>query len=418
LPKALALLLCLALSAAADDCGGRPCLDVWTLDGPNDRAFWTAYETDQAFRDAIDGAFFLRRIPIRQQPLAAITRGIRGGPTFAVPGRQLIYGFRGTDVLLAELGLPRIERSAPEDRQTLPPPQPIDVEELRRSIASDLARTINETEQRLRSATDRQIAEALSRQLDSLSELQRQVQDLQTGSDQTGADRRLLQGIAATVRDLQERRSPPPDDAEQPPPSDRLSSPSVSDSALRLFGASVSLTQLLLAGGAIAGAPPAAWLTLAAIKRLRHRRSTRPSDHPQRQQPAPPSDGCQRCEREKLDIARHYQAEIARLQRQIDQQQATPHREGGPPPAAPFPRDLDEARQLRELREFEGRVPELDSLRGMLFDDAVSSQLSEFSPLTDEQREAIEALKREIDRRVEQIAPPSVKPYLQDTAHA
>jgi hypothetical protein len=282
LPKALALLLCLALSAAADDCGGRPCLDVWTLDGPNDRAFWTAYETDQAFRDAIDGAFVLRRIPIRQQPLAAITRGIRGGPTFAVPGRQLIYGFRGTDVLLAELGLPRIERSAPEDRQTLPPPQPIDVEELRRSIASDLARTINETEQRLRSATDRKIAEALSRQLDSLSELQRQVQDLQTGSDQTGADRRLLQGIAATVRDLQERRSPP-DDAEQPPPSDRLSSPSVSDSALRLFGASVSLTQLLLAGGAIAGAPPAAWLTLAAIKRLRHRgRADQPRDSPRR----------------------------------------------------------------------------------------------------------------------------------------
>ncbi len=78
---------------------------------------------------------------------------------------------------------------------------------------------------------------------------------------------------------------------------------------------------------------------------------------------------------------------------------------GGEVPRAPFPRELDEARQLLELRQSEGRVAVLDALRGMFLDDE-SDKLSEAGdPQT---LMILQRLRAAIDTRVDEVAPLSV----------
>ena len=72
----------------------------------------------------------------------------------------------------------------------------------------------------------------------------------------------------------------------------------------------------------------------------------------------------------------------------------------------PFPRELDEARQLLRLRESEGRVATLDALRGMLLDDTLNAWLEG----ADEQQRAIAMrLMANLDQRVAEIAPISTR---------
>lgn len=68
---------------------------------------------------------------------------------------------------------------------------------------------------------------------------------------------------------------------------------------------------------------------------------------------------------------------------------------------APFPRELDEARELLELRQSEGRVATLDTLRGMFFDDEVE-KLSQSEPAS---APLLEKLRNAIDSRVDEVAP-------------
>ena len=79
----------------------------------------------------------------------------------------------------------------------------------------------------------------------------------------------------------------------------------------------------------------------------------------------------------------------------------------GPRPA-PFPRFLDEANQLRKIRESEGRVPALDSLVGMIFDDEFRNAM-ESDNSTEAERSALRKLRQAIDQKVDEIAPISVK---------
>ena len=79
---------------------------------------------------------------------------------------------------------------------------------------------------------------------------------------------------------------------------------------------------------------------------------------------------------------------------------------GGPAERpAPFPRRLDEARQLLQLRQSEGRVAVLDALRGMFLDD-------EFHKLTKttsvSEANLLNQLRTAIDHRVNQVAPLSI----------
>jgi hypothetical protein len=71
-------------------------------------------------------------------------------------------------------------------------------------------------------------------------------------------------------------------------------------------------------------------------------------------------------------------------------------------PAAPFPRALDEARELLQLRQAEGRVSVLDAIRGMALDDELAKAEHGGDPArTKFLRDLIEKL----DRRVDEIAP-------------
>ncbi|MGE0374509.1 MAG: hypothetical protein AB7I48_12015 [Planctomycetaceae bacterium] len=69
---------------------------------------------------------------------------------------------------------------------------------------------------------------------------------------------------------------------------------------------------------------------------------------------------------------------------------------------APFPRRLDEARQLLALRQSEGRVATLDALRGMFLDDELAKLTSSGN---DVEASIANSLKTAIDARVEEVAP-------------
>ena len=70
---------------------------------------------------------------------------------------------------------------------------------------------------------------------------------------------------------------------------------------------------------------------------------------------------------------------------------------------APFPRQLDEASELRQLRESEGRVAALDTLVGMIFSDQVTETIEDSD--SEEEKKYLRNLRDQIMDRVNQIAP-------------
>lgn len=79
---------------------------------------------------------------------------------------------------------------------------------------------------------------------------------------------------------------------------------------------------------------------------------------------------------------------------------------GGASRPAPFPRALDEARELLELRQSEGRVAVLDALRGMVLDDELQKAAADAGPA---ETAALNRLRAAVDARVNEIAPLSVR---------
>ena len=74
------------------------------------------------------------------------------------------------------------------------------------------------------------------------------------------------------------------------------------------------------------------------------------------------------------------------------------------PDRIPFPRRLDEARELLQLRQREGRVAVLDALRGLVVDDELARLESE-----PEHAETARSLRALVDARVAEIAPLSTR---------
>ncbi|MCA9049466.1 MAG: hypothetical protein KDA89_12105 [Planctomycetaceae bacterium] len=73
----------------------------------------------------------------------------------------------------------------------------------------------------------------------------------------------------------------------------------------------------------------------------------------------------------------------------------------------PFPRHLDEARELLRLRQSEGRVAVLDALRGMVLDD----ELQRLDESSDQTARAVATQLRDlIDQRIDSIAPLTTRP--------
>ncbi|CAK9108300.1 Uncharacterized protein SCF082_LOCUS50374, partial [Durusdinium trenchii] len=94
------------------------------------------------------------------------------------------------------------------------------------------------------------------------------------------------------------------------------------------------------------------------------------------------------------------------IQRAVAQVAATPQRSSEsidanfpPDVATPFPRRLDEARALLELRQAEGRVPLLDALRGMFLDDEREKILASEDA---EAKRVIHELMGAIDDRIDE----------------
>lgn len=73
---------------------------------------------------------------------------------------------------------------------------------------------------------------------------------------------------------------------------------------------------------------------------------------------------------------------------------------------APFPRYLDETRELLELRQTEGRVAALDALRGMFLDDEAAKVMADGDAST---QAAVRRLLGAIDERVGDVAPLATK---------
>lgn len=73
--------------------------------------------------------------------------------------------------------------------------------------------------------------------------------------------------------------------------------------------------------------------------------------------------------------------------------------------AAPFPRQLDEVRQLLKLRQTtEGRVAPLDAIRGMFVDDEIERMLAS-EKLSDEGKSSLRVLRSCVNARVDEVAP-------------
>ncbi|HWL10082.1 MAG TPA: hypothetical protein VNQ76_16875 [Planctomicrobium sp.] len=73
---------------------------------------------------------------------------------------------------------------------------------------------------------------------------------------------------------------------------------------------------------------------------------------------------------------------------------------------APFPRQLDEARQLLEIRQSEGRVAVLDAIRGLFLDD----ELEKLEQSGDSAKEGMARnLRESIDARVAEVAPLTIR---------
>lgn len=75
--------------------------------------------------------------------------------------------------------------------------------------------------------------------------------------------------------------------------------------------------------------------------------------------------------------------------------------------AMPFPRHLDEARQLLQLRQTEGRVAILDALRGMFLDDELEKLTQSGQEV---QRQFARQLQQAIDGRIDEVAPLTTRP--------
>ena len=73
---------------------------------------------------------------------------------------------------------------------------------------------------------------------------------------------------------------------------------------------------------------------------------------------------------------------------------------------APFPRQLDEAGELLGLRQSEGRVATLDTLRGLFLDDELDKLKSDSDPQV---AAVIRRIRNAVDSRVDEVAPLTTK---------
>ncbi|WP_437230435.1 hypothetical protein SH661x_001967 [Planctomicrobium sp. SH661] len=175
------LLLCSSASA-----GDKPILDIWLAGSvaedhrfPNQLAFVRTYQQDAGLRDAIEASYQVRWFFIEQQPVFAFTRGINCGPSFARQGLPLIRGFRGADVLLAELCLRRRSPAPAAGPQAPPPaPQQLTPEQIRSDLAAALLQDLEQLKQQLQQERDTARAADQAEMIERLQDVNAKLKDV------------------------------------------------------------------------------------------------------------------------------------------------------------------------------------------------------------------------------------------------
>lgn len=193
--------LCLMLLTNAGAAELRQPLDVWCIGSQcaNESAFWDSYHTDGEFRRQLDQYFVVRKLLIRHLPVQALLKGIIAGPTFAVPGRPLVVGFRGPSALLNELGVPATAAQRSEWERSAPPHNPrgdiIDPAAIKESLSGELRDALEAARQADRAAVAKE-----------LQTLQRRLDSQETGGGQLPQDvLRYLQQVAGELAALRQK---------------------------------------------------------------------------------------------------------------------------------------------------------------------------------------------------------------------
>ncbi len=353
----------------------KPPLTIWTSrDCASCRQFWRDFNSDRAFREAILSRFRLQWRDVGNDRSTVAARGIVSAPTFRLGDRQIV-GYHGRQWLWRQLT----------------------------TVAADAPVTSLPTKSTTSSPTNTADAESGDRapagSLSPLPPLARRTSPQPSGkSPSAGSD-------APPIRSAPTPSTPPlttstplaparlsltPTAPSTTAPSQRQSQrerlsvhsgigQTVPGTHRSRFGRWIRqtvpfvLTGLQLAGilGGTAATGGLGTIAVAAMWRLWKRRRLR-------KQSTSESSATQENERQAETEA------------------------SGTTLRAPFPRRLDEARQLLALRQSEGRVATLDALRGMFLDD----ELAKLAAAANQTETALaQQLKSAIDTRVDEVAP-------------
>ena len=362
---------------------GTSAMTVYTASWcPPCRQFWRDLKTDAAFADALRSRVHLHVVDVGASAHSREMAGLTALPTFEIDGRRKL-GYRGKANLIAAIDRLR----AGTNLDTVSPRQPLP--------------TQPPPEQ---------------------SEPPREVRPLAVVEDPLSPDSPLDSPL-----DLPPDSSdPPPSSPSCPaPPTDTVPTsplpsplPSSLPSPLPAKSAPLRIGTWLITAGQLAGLGTGAGATLAVglLGWWWSRRRGRPSRRRERRWPdasswSPPSPlhphdsetgsrgwsaGCFPEAGRQVSTARGDPGDGC--------DDAATTNASGQPERVPFPRRLDEARELLRLRQREGRVAVLDALRGMVVDD-------ELGRLVEQPEHAATAtqLREALDRRVQQIAPLSTR---------
>ncbi len=345
-------------------------LVVWTdVAWPNSRLF----TDDLCFgldEELAQQGWTVECYEVRRNPLQAWALGIRNVPLFIIPGRTWWIGYRRNEFRTA-FGLEPLSDTA---AQVATEPDAIDPAQLQLLLADELDRQRDELQHQFSDSMTAAEARQLALE-QSLAQQQQIIDQLRQGNPDV--DRRL-DAITSYLQALSQERqlaseSPLPEEHQSPMVASATDAPAASTAAdspsesiherlewvVRVGGYTFSILEALgILGATSTGVGAAGVAGIWLLKKLLARKP----------RPAP------------------RQSEVAGK--------------------APFPRQLDEARELLEIRQSEGRVGVLDQLRGMFLDDEVEKLLE---TVQGDQQTLLKDLMNRIDSQVDQIAPLATK---------
>lgn len=331
-----------------DCCPTCPTLIVWTSRTCLPcRTFWRDVREDATFREALTNRFCIRWIDADLHYAAANRQGIDSLPTFEIEGRHVI-GYDGKQRLwdrLAQQNANGWRASTPTDG----PPEPIVDRESERRVDT-------------RTPPPRLERSIHTPSLNTLEDdVHRVIEPLVSETPQTVSP--VLH--ASRVEASNTARRPTASSSTRPSLWSRLRETITRTAPLALTA--LELTGILTGTAATGGLGMFAMTVLWKVWSRRWRR--------------------------RSGTASELTLQTDERDEEGEQWVST---------RAPFPRELDEARELLALRQSEGRVAVLDALRGMFLDD----ELTKLTTVGNDTEAAVaRRLQTNINTRVDEVAP-------------